>query len=66
MSERQEAYVIDDDAPDNALWVMRLTVDERKLIKRVREAAMTGQPLWVDTDSMTWRALGRLENIAKR
>lgn len=48
---------------DQPLWTMYLSDNERKLILRVREAAQTGQQLIVDTDSMTWRAVGKLENI---
>jgi len=45
--------------------VIILTPDERKLILRVRDAAKTGQGLLVDPDSMTWRAVGRMENIPR-
>jgi len=50
---------------DTPIWTVQLTENEYKLIRRVRNAAETGQMLLVDPDSMTWHAVGKMEN-AKR
>ncbi len=53
--------------PDRVILLeMTLTRDEIKLILRVRDAAATGQMILVDPDSMTWRAVGKLENAPRR
>jgi hypothetical protein len=60
MIDPQEQSVL-----DKPLWTVHLTEDEYKLLRRVRNAAETGQMLLVDPDSMTWHAVGKIEN-AKR
>ena len=65
MTERQESYSATPERSilDKPIWTVNLTEHEYKLLRRIRDAALTGQMLLVDPDSMTWRALGRLENV---